>query len=294
MAKNRNMPGKKGKKAGKKPAGKNEGSNALVRLLRDPCGADVNTATAYLGSTGYVSRFTKDVTIGTGAGETAGMVAFTPSVLNYTSAVTTAPHGLNLVATTGAGISGTLLPSDNMPGSTFLKANASNYKVLAACVQVMYTGAESTRAGWISIGNCPATALINASGSTQDGYAPDGVAGGLPIIRPIDAQVVECVWKPDVGDHEAQTTTAVTGASCFELFTGKGSIVIAFGGLPATAGLRIRLTTVVEWAPEITFGAVANTTLKNHSNAFERAVAWLEKTSSKWWFRLGHAMLLSN
>lgn len=259
MVKSKKNPRPKGSKASKKKItviapGKTLDSGAMdyARLLADPCNAPLVHPVYAGGDAGFLFRAESFVTFGTLAGETAGVVHWTPGYVNAS--------GTQLLALGSAagGTAGTAASfGSSSPGNAFLTSNARGVRCVAACLKVTFPGSESARAGRVHYGHTQAGLL-----DLSDSVTPDNIAQTLQHYSRTPTDTIELIWKPGAADTEFNDP----GSSAHgQLRDRKGSITVAFAGLPAAVGLTFHLTAVYEWTPAPGLGVAHNALGKNRS-----------------------------
>jgi hypothetical protein len=113
-------------------------------------------------------------------------------------------------------------------------------RVLAACLQVFYPGAESSRQGIWGVGLVP-TNTLNFGASTT----PANAMSTLTNLRRVDEKMLEVKWVPGSEDTDwffggrTSVTNNDVAPEC-------NSMMVAWSGLPANQTLQIRMTMVVE------------------------------------------------
>lgn len=216
---------------------------AYAKLLADPCNAPVVRPIYQGGESGYTFRAESFFTIGTNALETAGVVHWTPGYVNadFTELVVGQATSASGNITVAANSSG--------PGRSFLVANATAARCVAACIRITYPGAESSRSGRIHYGNTNG-GLIDAG----QVVTADGVAQTVQNYTRTPPEMVELVWRPGVADQEFNDPSATASPNIRDR---KSSLTVAFANLPAATGITIHMTAVYEWLPRTALG-VAN------------------------------------
>lgn len=263
----------------KRVAGVGLDANALAyaRLVADPCNAPVVRPIYAGGESGYTFRAESFFTIGTNAGETAGIVHWTPGYVNS--------DATELVVGQAASASANITASANTsgPGRAFLVANATAVRCIAACIRITYPGAESARAGRIHYGN--------SNGGMIDALqvvTADGVAQALQNYTRTPPEALELVWRPGVADQEFNDPSAVASP---QLRDRKSALTLAFAGLPATVGLTVHMTAVYEWLPRTALGVANDTAGKVVSrNTLDHVLDFLAQSGFRYAKGLGLSM----
>lgn len=234
-----------------KSRGLDAGGAAYARLLSDPCHAPL-VHPAYGGANGGLLMRSRSVfTVNSTALATAGFVHWTPGAIGTTqSELVSAEY-----ATTGT--SGVAAGIATAPGKAFLAANASSYRPVAACMQVYYLGAETGRQGFVLLDNTIG-GLIDIGGS----YSTDLLSRTLANYSRTPGNCIEAIWKPAMGDETWIDPSVVTAAVDKDR---RGSVTIAWGGMPAAVGLSIVLTGIYEWVPNPASGLASSTESRSNS-----------------------------
>jgi len=247
-----NNAGKGGAGAGKPRRSRGVSASVLdtpaqeyARLLMDPCGARVVQPIYPGGDAGYLFRAESFLTVGVGAGDTAGVIHWAPGYINSSNSDFI---GFSAVASTTAS---TMIGVVNSPGKAFLQANARGFRCVAACMKVTYPGAESSRAGRIHYGLTTAGFLD----LTETSITVDGVAQALQHYSRTPPDTVEIIWRPQLADTEMADPSSTQNA---QIRDRKAAITLAYAGLPAAVGLTMHLTAVYEWTPAQNMGVGFN------------------------------------
>lgn len=219
-------------------------ATAYANLLADPCGSPVVHPVYPGGDAGFLFRAETFVTIGGGAGETAGILHWTPGYVNATNT-----EYLSSASTTSAGAPA-IAAATSTPGKTFLANNTRGARCVAACAKVTFAGAESSRSGRVHYGLTSA-GMIDAGATVS----VDQVSQVLQHYSRTPADTFEVVWKPNIGDTEFNDPTEAAGALIRDR---KSAITIAFAGLPAATGLTFHLVAIYEWTPSTGIGIGSN------------------------------------
>lgn len=232
-------------------------ARAYARLIIDPCRAPLAYPTYSGGEGGYLVRVESFITVGTGAGETCGMVHWVPGFKNTNNTdflfiSNSNPDAANVGM--NAGMYG--------PGASFLLSNAASARCVAACMKAFYGGSESSRSGKVHIGNTNGGFINAVAGVSR---TVNGVCGALQNYGRTPPEGVECIWKPASGDQLYINPAVSENVAVRDQ---KGAITCAWTGLPAAVGLTIHMTAVYEWQPTSAgIGVTNDTTSRNHSNA---------------------------
>jgi hypothetical protein len=239
---------------------------AYAKLLSDPCGAAL-THPVYAGAdSGFLVRADSVFSVGGDAGQTSGVLHWTPGYINSNNT-----ELLFAAGTSG----GTATVSSSGPGKSFLGANAAGARCIAACMKITYPGSESSRAGRLHYGHTVAS-IIDAG----DPVTVDSVAPILQHYTRTPPEMVEVVWRPGVADMEFNDPNVSSNA---QLRDRKSSITAVWAGLPAATGLTFHFTAVYEWIPRTTTGISTNTNGKSSSrNTLDDVVDAIQATGFTW------------
>lgn len=198
-------------------------------LLADPCNAPIARGVFGDGLGSMAARYETDFVLTPAGTNTAGAVCFSPYGAYIRSGA---------VDSDTANI--TFTSSVPAPGTGQLN-NASRFRALAACMQVMWTGSEQNRQGVISLGNAPAFS------STLPSISPSDVRSYCPYVFRTPGQVVGMKWRPT--DEDIQWHKYAQGPYDE---TRNNGIWLSWAGFPAGQTIRVRVVYVVEWDPEMT------------------------------------------
>jgi hypothetical protein len=235
---------------------------SYAALLADPCNGPL-VHPIYPGTdAGFLFRAESFTSFGTGAGETSGVVHWTPGYPNFNDSE------FLYTATAGGGTTGTMASATASPGKTFLATNARGVRCVAACMKVSYNGSEANRSGRFHYGQTVAGTLDNSQV-----VAPDAVAQALQNYGRTPTDSIELIWKPSQGDFSFCDPSASTSALIRDQ---KAALTLCFVGLPATAGVTVHMTAVYEWLPAVGLSVGGNTNGKARSvNTTDHVVDFL-------------------
>jgi len=298
--KGRKKPASVAKRVPRTIAGGPDGSMlAYANLLRDPCNAPLTHAPYGSNANGYLLRAEWDgMTSTSPSGNVCSFGAFIPGFVTTATALTGINSGLltedGLVALVSDTTTTNLVPvRDAQPGYAFLTASANRVRAVAACLQIEYVGSEQNRSGIISVGQTTAGALVGVNSAAKmralccrTTRTPDGVVEIK--LRPTDDNAY---WFDPAVSTNLISHTGQIPALCYSAT-----------GLPAGAGIRLKLTTVYEWEPEFTSGLqgrvqpTPNFTLASAVNALQRTGEWWYNVSTgaarpllHWWLESARA-----
>nr|WRQ65661.1 hypothetical protein [Tolivirales sp.] len=211
----------------------------LLRLIMDPCSADLVNGYA-LSTRGVVQRYSSVFSI-TGTNTTQGAVAIFPC--DY------AGGAIRMYSSTA---SSTALPTPvvrPLPGQAAIDAVADNVTTLAACVQVIYTGTELDRKGYIGVGQGPFGGLLDTFVTTGPGPANfDNVLASCQMVTRTPDSPVELKWSPTVSNFNGGQGVEEAGYS-----TSNNGLFFVVNGIPTT-DYMFKVTVVYEWMPKATIG----------------------------------------
>lgn len=132
----------------------------------------------------------------------------------------------------------------NLPGMTFLQANASAARCVAACLKITFAGTESTRGGRLHYGHTQASLLDVGETTTINDLAPQ-----LQNYSRIPAETVELVWKPSEGDMLFRDPNVAQIAQLRDTLS-----AITVAAAVNTGRLVYDVTVVYEWQPKTQSG----------------------------------------
>lgn len=99
----------------------------------DPINAPLCHPLTTGGESGFLLRADSSVSMGTGGGQTGGLIQFCPGHIGTGDVEV-------LLAASVAGVAGVVASSTTIPGKVFLGANASACRPVAMAVQALYLG----------------------------------------------------------------------------------------------------------------------------------------------------------
>lgn len=203
-----------------------------ARLLADPCNGDLVNAPFGDGYGGMVARFENEYNVGIQPTETAAAIFFNPTSGAVSISNTLLVDGTSIITPV-------TLPATALPGRNFLDANASQFRALAACMQIYWPGSELARQGMVSLGRFPAevqddTGLFVSRLRTASNYS-----------KRMPDDCFEIIWRPSEVDMIPRQTTGGVG-----VVNGGTCLVGTASGLPPGIGIRVRIVVVYEWMPD--------------------------------------------
>jgi len=233
MAKKRNTKKNNGNKKSKVvmriQQGLDSAGAAYLRLLSDPCAADLVAPTYGGTGSGYLMR-TKYLV--NAASFVDALLEFTPQFASqYVRLSGTSATGTTLGAATSVAI-----PSQ-------LKAVASQYRCVAACVKTFYLGSELNRQGIVASSLTAGPYLLNST--TPTGSAATFAEKASRYVR-MGTEMHECRWVPAESDQNF--VSMVEPETVNTQFTEGSTIQIAVVNAP-TSTIQFEVTAVWEWVP---------------------------------------------
>jgi len=268
-AKGRKKGGKKPKARRQRAPGRGPSVSSYQALVIDPCSGPL--VSPYGGPRGYITRFTQDLTINTGAGITSGSVQYFPGpcTLFTTSAVT--------------GAANALVQTVSGPGVSYLTSTANQVRAIAACIEVIPSGASyNNLTGEIGFGYCDwNTAAGGANISANQLFQ-------LCSARAVLAKsAFEAKWTPGDADHLYCSIT--TGSASFSVPIGSmRGLLLCWRDAPANIGLTVRLTSVLEWVPDLGQGLAYNAAPAIPLDHRSQVAQIAARAGTHWWNNLGH------
>lgn len=232
-------PAKSKRKNGKKQAlslyrtGLDKASNDWIKLMADPCSADL-VSPCYGGTgTGYLARVRDYVPVPATARDY--ILEFTPSadslsVYRYGYSVDVG-GSLGTVSYKGLG---------GIPGN---KTMCSRRRCVAACLKVIYTGAELDRSGMVAMTLDSGMSLLYNQlivPTTSDWLTC------MPHTARMGSAIHEVLWVPGSGDEQFIATAVGTEESPF--VSNGNSLQLVIRGAP-TSSFAVEVTSVWEWQP---------------------------------------------
>lgn len=260
---------------------------SYARLLTDPCGAPLVKGISG-GTNGAIAvRLEADAISGAVATFTAGAVLWVPS-LGRAFALSAVDDltGVTFSATTGVAA-----------GAGFLATNASSYRCVAGCVQLMYPGSESSRSGVVSMGLVPVSAVSQFLPTAVGGQAGNTNVAALrqacQLSQRTPLGVMETKFRPGQDDGDLQDLPALNQAPAQSLTSVRGcnAILATWAGLPAAVGMRVRSVAAYEYEPNANNGMVASVETPNTRNTANDVLRYLDYTVPGWWQTAGGVAL---
>jgi hypothetical protein len=204
-------------------------SAAYLRLLSDPCAADMVAPTFGGTGSGYLMR-TKFV---------KAMGNFSDGVFEFTPQFITQPYRFCGAAVTGAAL-GTAA-YDSAPSQ--LRTIAGTYRCVAACMKVYYTGSELTRQGIVASSLTGGPYLYNAQAPTETAA---GFAEKATRYVRLGTEMHEVRWVPQESDQNFVSMNQPEAT--VDYFSEGATIQIVVVNAPANT-IQFEVTAVWEWTP---------------------------------------------
>lgn len=208
-------------------------ARAYAMLLSDPCMAPL-THPLYAGGEGGILVKAESVFNLVGGGtDTKGLVHWTPGAIGTTNSelLTDSSNG-TFTATANA----------NTPGKTFLVANATGVRCVAACLQATYLGTELNRAGNYALGRTQGSLIDLGSAINFADLEPT-----LEHFTRTPDGTIELRWIPANMDQSFTDPNVATPAQEKDR---KSAITFSASGLTAGSGIRFRLVAIYEYQPK--------------------------------------------
>lgn len=243
----------------------------LLKLIMDPCSADLINGYA-LSTRGVVHRYSSVFSV-TGTNTTQSAVSIFPC-----------DYGASAIRMYSAGSSGAALPTPvtrALPGQVALDAAYDNITTLAACVQVIYTGTELERSGYVGVGQGSTSGLLDTFVFTGPGPATfDNVLSSCQMVTRTPDSPVELKWAPTISNFNGAQGVEENGYS-----TSNNGLFFVVNGVNTT-NYMFKVTIVYECLPKTTIGmpfpAVGRTI---RPGAAERITSALN-SAGMWWNNL--------
>lgn len=224
---------------------------AYARLLQDPCGAPLAYPVWGSQEGSLLVKTEQIINVGVDAANLNGVFAWCPGTATTTAFATmieckSLASNTNIQTATASGTGYTVTDLQaNSPGRVFLTTQTSVYRPIAACVEVMYNGSESSRSGSIG-GGCVAGGTWYNTIITAD-----QIAALVPHGERTPVGKTEFLWYPSGSDDIFQDPSDAIASQQVER---RNSIIVNWAGLAANTGLRIKLTGIYEYKPKVASG----------------------------------------
>lgn len=248
---------------------------AYARLLMDPCNAKITHPNYAGGSAGYLIRSEKTISLAPTA-HTDGLIRWAPGTMGANG-----QDCIFMTASTPQSQVG-VAPVTNPPGKEFLGASASSYRCVAACMKLIYPGAELNRSGMVYAGNVTAQVV-----SLGDTVSIEEVVPLLPSYTRMPDTEIEIKWRPGFAD---QGFIDPNHSLPIDDLAAHSAMALAFSGGHVGTGVTIRMTAVYEWLPSFGKGlAVPASARSTSAYTLDDVLNWVKKNGGDW-VRLGSAM----
>lgn len=242
---------------------------AYAKLIADPCKAPLTNPVYSGGEGGYLVRSDAWNSYGIGAGNTSGILHWTPGYM----CATHQEHCYTAAAASGT--AAVVATSGNVPGKDFLTATAGAIRCVAACIRVTFSGSESARSGRVHLGHTSGIHVIPGAS-----VSADAVANSLPNFMRTPPTELELIWKPNDADQLFVNPNAAFDGNDRAR---RSALTMAFAELPAGVGLTVHMTAVYEWQPKNNQGISNPSQSRNKSNnTLDQVISYLEKNGETW------------
>jgi hypothetical protein len=248
-----------------------------ARLLSDPCNAKLVNGIA-MGSNGtLVVRLEADQILFSDT-STCGSY-FWPCSFNTAFTFSTATDGTGAVFAEN---------SVTAPGQSFIAANASSARCIAACAQVMFPGTELNRSGVVGLGVVPASAVTNALPAARGGQGSSTTTQFTrqlcQMTERMPDTMSEIIWRPGQSDGDLIDYVALNQAAgeTAQEFSGHNGILISIAGIPPLTGVRIRTVGIFEYTPKLGIGNIATVETSSSSNTLNDVLRFLDNGNPNW------------
>lgn len=253
-------------------------AKAYARLLLDPCNAPLAHPIGC--PTGGILVRAQSVTSIGGATQTAGVFHWTPGALGANSVESLIANSLDQ-NTASAFTTVTV-----SPGKTFLGANASAVRCVAACVKIMWDGAESARSGRIAYGNTVGGFIDLSTTTTAANIIP-----ALETMERMPQTKAEIRWCPNEFDLAYTDPTVNTSQAEKDR---RSAITVVGVNYPANSYITLELTAVYEYLPAPSTGvAMATRSTTSSSNTFNQVIAAINAAYHNPWVQTAGQALLA-
>lgn len=202
-----------------------------LALLEDPCAADLVPPTYGGTGSGYLMR-TKQLII-PAATAVDGLLEYTPGWAQQCARLSTVTTTGNNLTT----VSGTVAPSQ-------LTAIADQFRAVAACIKIYYTGSELARAGMIfgTLIDAPSISPTETLACPTLGYSLNAAR----FVR-LGSEMHEFRWCPNEEDQTFVSLSTSASPGYDQVYG--STLQVGFVGVPA-GSVSFEITTVWEWQPK--------------------------------------------
>ncbi len=217
-------------------------ARAYAQLIAHPCTAPL-AHPIYSGSEGGILvRAESSFNMNGSTSATSGFVHWTPGALG--------PTNIELLygESSGATSPATAATLGNAPGLSFVQSNASSVRVVAACMQVTYTGSELNRSGVWMLGRTQGGLIDNGVS-----FTPANIEQSLEHFSRVSDGTCELVWVPSDMDQAFGDPNVTTPQVEKDR---KAALTLAYYNLPTATPVRVRLVAIYEYQPKTGQGIV--------------------------------------
>ncbi len=238
-------------------------ATAFAKLLANPCASPL-AHPVYAGSdAGILVRTESAFSAFSGAGVTGGAIHWVPGAVSSDSG--------NLL---GEANGSAYAKITSVPGLTFLKAQASAVRCVAACMQITFLGSELNRSGVVAIGRSSGD-LVKV-GTTVDAA---GLEPSLEHYTRTPDKTIELTWVPAMDDQSFLDPNVNFTA---DMAAGRSALTFGAYGLPAANGLRVRLVAVYEYKPLQATGITYTSSARARSkNSLDHVLNEIQEATNK-------------
>lgn len=250
-----------------------------AKLLADPCNGPLVSGPFGDGGGGFVSRFESDIIINNTLLQTCAALAFVPGEPKvFTSGTNLTIEDQVITWSDGSAFT---------PGFGFLNANASQFRCLAACIQVYWPGTELNRQGIVSVGQASGEAVL-----TDGVLTPRELRIASTYVERTPAGMMELKWRPSEYDTMWSEFNTEREGVIPALVGKKSAIFVSGAGLPTDVGLRVRIVAVYEWKPKMSIGSglvVPTGYGQVKQGSLQGTLAWLDSLGD-WMYSSAHTV----
>lgn len=258
-------------------------AEAYRRLLLDPCGAPLAHPVWGSADGSFLIKCESLGTIGNSATETSGAVLFSPGTISATArtglvgfTATSAGGNVSLASGVGGTVTDWTLNPFN-PGYTFLVNNASVYRPVAACIEVVYAGSESTRAGMVAGGVVP-----GGSWFEDVAISVDKIQSLVPHAERTPVNKIEFLWYPSEADSFWQDQNNSLAAQQVDR---RNSLAVSWANIAANSGFRFKITAVYEYKPKTGLNVAMPQVVPASRNSMADVLSSVARSANQPWVR---------
>lgn len=258
-------------------------AEAYKRLLLDPCGAPLAHPVWGSADGSFLIKCESLGTVGNSATELSGAVLFSPGTISATArsglvGFTANAAGTNVNLATGVG--GTVTDwttSTFNPGVTFLSNNASVYRPVAACIEVVYAGSESSRAGMVAGGVVP-----GGSWFEDIAISSDKIQALVPHAERTPVNKIEFLWYPSEADSLWQDPNNAIAAQQVDR---RNTLAVSWANIAASTGFRFKITAVYEYKPKTGINVAMPQVAPASRNSMADVLSAVARSANQPWVR---------